>query len=146
MLEQFEKGKISIELQGKKLRGKFSLVRTRRENQWLLIKSSDQFASIGTNITLDAPQSVLSGRDDIPTGASKSFMKVTSSSERSELTSSKSRTKVSHRRALKRSEYLPSKKIKPMLARAIDKPFNNKEWVFEVKWDGVRAILLSEMT
>ena len=140
MLEQFEKGKISIELQGKKLRGKFSLVRTRRENQWLLIKSSDQFASIGTNITLDAPQSVLSGRDDIPTGASKSFMKVTSSSERSELTSSKSRTKVSHRRALKRSEYLPSKKIKPMLARAIDKPFNNKEWVFEVKWDGVRAI------
>ena len=27
-----------------------------------------------------------------------------------------------------------------MLATAIDKPFNNKEWVFEVKWDGVRAI------
>ena len=74
MLEQFEKGKISIELQGKKLRGKFSLVRTRRENQWLLIKSSDQFASIGTDITLDSPQSVLSGRDDIPTGASKSFI------------------------------------------------------------------------
>ena len=27
-----------------------------------------------------------------------------------------------------------------MLATAIDKPFNNKDWVFEVKWDGVRAI------
>ena len=34
----------------------------------------------------------------------------------------------------------PSKKIKPMLATALDKPFNNKDWVFEVKWDGVRAI------
>ena len=27
-----------------------------------------------------------------------------------------------------------------MLATAVDKPFNNKDWVFEVKWDGVRAI------
>ena len=140
LLEQYEKGKISIELQGQKLRGKFSLVRTRRENQWLLIKSSDQFASIGTDITLDSPQSVLSGRDDIPPGASKSFSKVTSSPERTELTRSKSKSKISHRRALKSSDYLPSKKIKPMLATAIDKPFNNKEWVFEVKWDGVRAI------
>ena len=52
LLEQFEKGKISIELHGQKLRGKFSLVRTSRENQWLLIKSSDQFASIGTDITI----------------------------------------------------------------------------------------------
>jgi bifunctional non-homologous end joining protein LigD len=31
--------------------------------------------------------------------------------------------------------------IKPMLATLIDQPFDNKEWVFEVKWDGVRAIL-----
>jgi len=31
--------------------------------------------------------------------------------------------------------------IKPMLATLIDKPFDNKDWVFEVKWDGVRAIL-----
>lgn len=142
LLEQFEKGKISIELQGQKLRGKFSLVRTRKENQWLLIKSSDQFASIGTDITLVSPQSVLSGRYDIPRGASQSFStsKATSSPERTQLPRSTSKNKVSHRRALKSSEYLPSKKIKPMLATAIDKPFNNKEWVFEVKWDGVRAL------
>ena len=140
LLEQFEKGKISIELQGQKLHGKFSLVRTRRENQWLLIKSSDQFASIGTDIILDSPQSVLSGRDDTFTGASQSFSKVTSSQERTELPGPKSKSKVSYRGALKSSEYLPSKKIKPMLATAIERPFNNKEWVFEVKWDGVRAL------
>jgi bifunctional non-homologous end joining protein LigD len=29
-----------------------------------------------------------------------------------------------------------------MLARHIDRPFDNKDWVFEVKWDGIRAILL----
>lgn len=29
-----------------------------------------------------------------------------------------------------------------MLAGHTDTPFDNKDWVFEVKWDGVRAILL----
>ncbi|HEX6282608.1 MAG TPA: hypothetical protein VFZ67_10310 [Nitrososphaera sp.] len=29
-----------------------------------------------------------------------------------------------------------------MLAGHTDRPFDNKDWVFEVKWDGVRAILL----
>ena len=28
-----------------------------------------------------------------------------------------------------------------MLARLVSRPFNNKEWVFEVKWDGVRSFL-----
>jgi len=29
---------------------------------------------------------------------------------------------------------------RPMLARPTDKPFNSKDWIFEVKWDGIRAI------
>ena len=35
-------------------------------------------------------------------------------------------------------------KIRPMLASPFEKAFNNKDWVFEVKWDGVRAILFKE--
>jgi bifunctional non-homologous end joining protein LigD len=31
--------------------------------------------------------------------------------------------------------------IKPMLASPTDKAFDSKNWVFEIKWDGVRAIL-----
>jgi bifunctional non-homologous end joining protein LigD len=34
--------------------------------------------------------------------------------------------------------------IKPMLASPVDKAFNNKDWVFEIKWDGVRAITFKE--
>ena len=30
--------------------------------------------------------------------------------------------------------------IKPMLAKETDKPFDDKEWLFEIKWDGYRAI------
>ncbi|MGE5425852.1 MAG: DNA ligase D [Bacillota bacterium] len=30
--------------------------------------------------------------------------------------------------------------IKPMLARRLDKPFDRKGWIFEIKWDGYRAL------
>ena len=30
--------------------------------------------------------------------------------------------------------------IKPMLAQIHDEPFNNEEWIFEIKWDGYRAV------
>ncbi|MGA3192406.1 MAG: non-homologous end-joining DNA ligase [Candidatus Bathyarchaeia archaeon] len=29
---------------------------------------------------------------------------------------------------------------KPMLAQSAEAPFNSKDWIFEVKWDGIRAI------
>jgi bifunctional non-homologous end joining protein LigD len=28
----------------------------------------------------------------------------------------------------------------PMLAQSAEAPFNSKDWIFEVKWDGIRAI------
>jgi bifunctional non-homologous end joining protein LigD len=33
-----------------------------------------------------------------------------------------------------------TRSYKPMLAQLADKPFSNKDWIFEVKWDGFRAI------
>lgn len=44
------------------------------------------------------------------------------------------------------SRYLPGKThkvsdaIPPMLAKVTEKPFDSKEWIYEVKWDGYRAI------
>ena len=31
-------------------------------------------------------------------------------------------------------------RVKPMLATLIKEPFDHPDWVFEVKWDGYRAI------
>ncbi len=30
--------------------------------------------------------------------------------------------------------------IRPMLATLIDKPFDNEDWLYEIKWDGYRAV------
>ena len=32
------------------------------------------------------------------------------------------------------------KAVKPMLATLVDKPFDSKDWIFEIKWDGYRAL------
>ena len=32
------------------------------------------------------------------------------------------------------------KPLQPMLATLVDAPFDNKEWVFETKWDGFRLV------
>jgi len=34
--------------------------------------------------------------------------------------------------------------IHPMLATLVDKPFNGQEWLYEIKWDGYRAIAFLE--
>jgi bifunctional non-homologous end joining protein LigD len=58
---EFEKGKITFVLSGKKIKGRFSLVRTSREYQWLLIKGSDEFES-KEDLTTTRPESVLTGK------------------------------------------------------------------------------------
>ena len=35
---------------------------------------------------------------------------------------------------------MPACVCEPMLATLIDKPFSDPEWLFEIKWDGVRAL------
>lgn len=39
--ESYDKGKIEVELKGKKLKGNFALIRMKEEKQWLLIKMKD---------------------------------------------------------------------------------------------------------
>ena len=58
----FDKGKLLFELRGHKLRGRWTLVKTKRgKNEWLLIKERDAYAT--SKSTEDYPHdSVLSGR------------------------------------------------------------------------------------
>ena len=52
-LKQYEEGRLKFELHGKKLKGYFNLVRLgRREGQWLLIKSKDEYAQPGWKLDL----------------------------------------------------------------------------------------------
>ncbi len=60
----FKKGIIEVFLHGKKLKGRYALIRTSRSaiKQWLLIKMRDEYADARRKPTSSQPESVLSGR------------------------------------------------------------------------------------
>lgn len=61
----YAKGRLTVSLAGEKLRGGFALIRTGKAGErarWLLIKMKDDEALPGSDITEDAPDSVLTGR------------------------------------------------------------------------------------
>jgi bifunctional non-homologous end joining protein LigD len=121
--EQFRNGNIKLVLLGKKLKGGFHLVRLKgSDKQWLVIKTKDEFSST-EDVTTTMPESVLSGRTN------------------EQMHRKLPRTHVETLKAQKGSlEDFPTS-VKPMLAVPVDKAFDNKDWVFEIKWDGVRSIL-----
>ncbi len=61
MEETYEDGRISVWLEGEKLKGGYSLVKTGDE-RWLLIKRDDEEADARRNPTSTEPESVLSGK------------------------------------------------------------------------------------
>ena len=157
--EQFNKGKIIFTLFGQKLKGKFALIKThltkgKDGNQWLLIKSSDEFES-KEDLTITRPESILTGRinEDLLEQKQNEEKRLKESSKRKENNKIYFNDQNNINNALtydisdlpnqqdqNRFDEFPNK-IKPMLSTLVDKPFDSKDWVFEIKWDGVRSIL-----
>ncbi len=147
--QQFRDGKISFILSGNKLKGSFSLIKIRqRHKQWLLIKSDEDNNDDSNakskeqeeDLTITAPQSVLTGRTNDELGDKKGSRQK----KRPGLEDGSQplpQYPLGNEVILKENYEFPLS-VRPMLAAHADAPFDNKEWVFEVKLDGVRAVLL----
>lgn len=62
MAESYADGKIEVWLEGRKIRGGYALIRTGKEERWLLVKMDDDEADARRNPVSTEPKSVLSGR------------------------------------------------------------------------------------
>ena len=124
-LEQYERGKLELELFGFKLRGRWTLVRMgKKEKEWLLLKKDDGLAS-----TIEAidryPESVITGLTveemrDVPGTLAALLERV---------------------RSFDPPREKPSSGETPiMLATLADRPPRGDDWCFEIKYDGVRVI------
>jgi bifunctional non-homologous end joining protein LigD len=148
LLAQLKTGQLKIKLHGEKLNGEFAMVKTHGmgENAWLMIKHKDEFAT-GEDVTKQ-DQSVLSG---------KTIEMMAKSSEKvwqhgheedvkpDEALVDKVETEEPEKADIKAIlKAAPKSKvpanIKPMKATLVDEPFDEPGWLFEVKWDGYRAI------
>jgi bifunctional non-homologous end joining protein LigD len=135
LLEGLRKGDIKFILEGKKLQGEFALVRTRKdEKSWLLLKKKDHFAT--TEDILGENRSVASDKtlEDVAEGDPKK-------PSRREETDQDRLREVMEGKDLKDAPTTPMpRNLKPMLATLIEKPFDDPDWIFEIKWDGYRAV------
>jgi bifunctional non-homologous end joining protein LigD len=116
------KGRLSFVLNGEKLRGEYSLVKLQRgeKNAWLLVKKRDRYAA-ADDVTAD-DKSVISGLtlDDIAAGRQP--------------------RRARKKNVVERGDDPMPRNVKPMLATLVEAPFDRDGWVFEIKWDGYRAV------
>jgi len=124
--EQLARGDFKFHLHGEKMRGDFALVRMKRGkgNEWLLLKKKDAFAQPGWD-TEDQARSVLTGRTQEE--IARELARKADEGNRSSA-------------PLVSPAPMPEN-ITPMLAQ-IGKgtPPADDEWLYEIKWDGIRAI------
>ncbi|WP_293942495.1 MULTISPECIES: DNA ligase D [unclassified Sphingobacterium] len=160
---QLYSGKLKFKLNGEKLKGEFALVKAygRGDNGWLLMKLEDSYAS-DKDIT-KKDKSVISGKTIAQMEKSPDkvygeniIKKDTTLKDQHSATKKaaeiindqlekqpeqKSRTAKGAGKLLKKlSNEAFYTHIEPMLATLVDQPFDNADWVYEVKWDGYRAI------
>ena len=155
LLKQLKDGSLKIKLHGKKLQGEYALVKTQGmgENGWLLIKHKDDFASAADITQKD--KSVLSGKtieqmektsDKVWKGGKEQTLEKQKSSGKKQLVAETEETTDNEVQADIEAILKKAKKakiptgIKPMLATLVDKPFDDPDWLYEVKWDGYRAL------
>jgi bifunctional non-homologous end joining protein LigD len=155
LLKQLKSGSLKIKLRGEKLHGEFALVKTHGmgDNAWLLIKHNDEYASAKDITELD--KSVVSGKT-IET-MEQTSEKVWKSGRAQSIEQPKKVAKkkviaepaeeIGKAKEIDASAILkqaPKSRIptgvKPMLATLVDDPFDDPDWLYEVKWDGYRAL------
>jgi len=159
LLKQLETGSLKIKLHGEKLKGEFALVKTHGmgENGWLLIKHNDEFASLADITKKDT--SVLSGKTikKMEKTSEKVWQHgheedVKEEDEKEEENGKKKVAAEPDKETLDTTGFdidnilksapkssIPTN-IKPMKATLVDEPFDDPDWLYEVKWDGYRAI------
>lgn len=142
LMRELHKGDVKVVLHGKKLKGAFALVHIkggREENAWLLIKKKDKYAK-DTDIT-KKDKSVQSGKK----------LEQVAKTSTNEWVSNRQKTKSARSEVKKKAAPvadIPDKGVRakapagitPMMATLTDRAFDDDDWLFEIKWDGYRAL------
>ena len=133
MLKNLREGHLSLNLYGHKLKGEFSLIQMKgkRENEWLLIKKEDRYAS--ANDILKKDKSVLTNRPLKPRKRGNRQIKNAKAEKR---------VKPDETDNLKGAKKTKPKRMAAMKATLTEEVFDDPEWIYEIKYDGYRALAL----
>jgi bifunctional non-homologous end joining protein LigD len=137
-LEQLKHGKLHFTLQGKKLSGEWYLVQLRGSTQWLLIKGSEDLKPVSKKAD---DTSALSGKSmaQLSTGG-----KVWQSKPREKSQAPEKLFKAKIRAVAAKKIGTKAKFIEPMKALLQAEPPSGDDWVYEIKFDGFRALAYAD--
>lgn len=147
----YHKGNITFNLHGKKLQGRWKLVRIKNRSisknakeQWLLFKVNDEYSRSEAqyNITKSEPYSAQTDRSlkQIEEDSDRVWTKE-GESNNDPLKKKKRRSsfiKISQVKGIERAD-IP-KEIFPALANLVNQPPDSDTWLHEIKWDGYRLL------
>lgn len=130
--EGLRKGHLKFELDGEKLHGRWVLVRSGDEGNWLLIKERDQAAAEDTDIIGEAPHSVKTGRRIGELGSNDET--VSEGGDTDAVLEDLPEILADARPGR------PPSRLRPVLATLVDAPPTGDEWLHEIKYDGYRIV------
>lgn len=140
--EQIARGDLKFELHGEKLSGTWAIVHMKNRgkgNEWLIIKKKDDAARTPWDIETLA-QSVKTGRTQEEIASDLPAHKTTRAAV-AKKPSSKKKAAALHPEKLTGAVRAPMPGFfEPMGATLAEHVPRNADWIFEVKWDGVRAL------
>jgi bifunctional non-homologous end joining protein LigD len=145
-MESLDAGNFKFRLAGHHLNGEFALVRMKDEKAWLLIKHRDEFAEDEYNSEDVLPIKMIKEvkRNKKSTKVSKKSAVAKTTVKKKAASKKAAVKKNAEPQQVKFTRFRPGRKlekyIEPMLASLGDDAFDNENWVFELKWDGYRAI------
>lgn len=141
-------GKLHFQLNGKKLQGEWYLVQLRGSEQWLLIKGGTDMKPVSEKLD---DLSALSGKTMLQLAANGSVWESKPSASTSNSFAAKLREKVQKNRTTPSPKAAPTTAssgalgfVEPMKARLAEAPPKSKDWIYEIKFDGYRALAFKD--
>jgi bifunctional non-homologous end joining protein LigD len=146
MEQRIEKGKVAITFHGQRLKGSFTLIKTRRGSgskaQWLLIKHADRFADPNYDPVRDEDSSVLSAStmEELAAGKKKAKSVRPQKTRKAETEIKGTDEAAEELEATSAWLDAPGPEIRPMLVSTAEDLPTGSAWVYEQKLDGVRVL------
>ena len=154
-LEALRSGRLHLVLHGEKANGEWALIRTRMEAgkpQWLLLKSGESSRPISKkrddeSVKTGRTMKQIADQQDAAWQSNRADPLQARAIKKTRKTVGRAKSKSDNSSIAAELKKLPAGKprfIIPMKPRLMEKPPETGEWIYEIKFDGIRLIATKE--
>jgi bifunctional non-homologous end joining protein LigD len=158
-LESWREGKLHLVLDGEKAKGEWTLIRIRgrdEKNQWLLLKSGksvkpiskkreDQSVKTGRTMKQIASAADAEWQSNRVEGSDPFKLRIATAMAKRKPAPKAKRARLTQESSVPELSALPKaapRFVQPMKPRLVDQPPPDGNWIYELKFDGIRAIAI----